>query len=151
VPPRVSCAWPQGSPCCVPTQHTAAGTCNTAEENKTFIAHDVFLCAVSQCALSGRGHRVSAHLCAAAMQVAEEDEILAQADQIIQQRKEQAAAKRPQGAPLLHAASFSNSVGELPFFDANVIPTCPPKPGVYSRRAMLDDALKARRRRRRRC
>lgn len=76
--------------------------------------------------------------------MAEEDEALAQADLILQQRREKAAAKRPQGAPLLHAASFSNSVGELPFFDAGVIPTAPPKPGVYSRRAMLEEALKAR-------
>lgn len=76
------------------------------------------------------------------VQAEEEDVIIAQAEAILQKRKEQAAARRPQGAPLSHPSSFSNSVAELPFFDHNVMPYAPQKPGVYSRRAMLEDAAK---------
>jgi hypothetical protein len=76
------------------------------------------------------------------VQAEEEDIIIAQAEAILQKRKEQAAARRPQGAPLLHPSSFSNSVAELPFFDYNVMPFAPQKPGVYSRRLMLEDSAK---------
>lgn len=63
---------------------------------------------------------------------------------IQQKRKEQAAARRPQGTPLQHPTSYSNSVLELPFFDHTLTAYAPPKPGVYSRRALLDDAIKVR-------
>ena len=76
------------------------------------------------------------------VQAEEEDVIIAQAEAVLQKRKEQAAARRPQGAPLLHPSSFSNSVAELPFFDHNVMPYAPQKPGVYSRRQMLEESSK---------
>ena len=78
------------------------------------------------------------------VQAEEEDVIIAQAEAILQKRKEQAAARRPQGAPLSHPSSFSNSVAELPFFDHNVMPYAPQKPGVYSRRQMLEESSKVR-------
>jgi hypothetical protein len=77
------------------------------------------------------------------MQAEDEDQILAQAEEILEARKAEAAAKRPQGAPLLHPASFSNSISELPFFDHTVVPMAPPKPGVYLRRAMVEESKKA--------
>jgi hypothetical protein len=76
------------------------------------------------------------------MQAGEEDKILAQAEAITDARKAQAAAKRSQGAPLKHPSSFSNSISELPFFDHCVIPFAPSKPGVYLRRAMLEESKK---------
>ena len=78
-----------------------------------------------------------------AAQAEDEEAVLAQAEEILEARKAQAAAKRPAGAPLMHAASFSNSISELPFFDANVTPFAPSKPGVYLRRNMLEEAKKA--------
>lgn len=75
-------------------------------------------------------------------QAADDDIILAQAELIQQKRKEQAAARRPQGTPLQNPTSYSNSVLELPFFDHTLTAYAPPKPGVYSRRAMLEDAIK---------
>lgn len=77
------------------------------------------------------------------MQLGEEDQILQQAEVIAAARKAEAAAKRPQGAPLLHPATFSNSILELPFFDHTVIPYAPPKPGVYLRRHQLEESKKA--------
>lgn len=73
-------------------------------------------------------------------QVEEEDRILAQAEKIAEARKAAALAKRPSGAPLLHHASFSNSIAEMPFFDHAVTPFAPPKPGVYLRRAALEES-----------
>lgn len=72
----------------------------------------------------------------------DEDRILAEAEAITAARKAEAAAKRPQGAPLLHPANFSNSILELPFFDHTVIPFAPPKPGVYLRRQQLEESKK---------
>ena len=77
-----------------------------------------------------------------AVQTADDDTILAQAEIIQQRRKEQAAARRPQGTPLQNPTTYSNSVLELPFFDHTLTAYAPPKPGVYSRRAMLDDSIK---------
>jgi hypothetical protein len=42
----------------------------------------------------------------------------------------------------MHDTSFSNSVSELPFFDHCVVPFAPSKPGVYLRRAMLEESKK---------
>ena len=76
------------------------------------------------------------------LQAEEEDRLLAQAEQITGARKAALLAKRPSGAPLLHPASFSNSVSEMPFFDHAVTPYAPPKPGVYLRRAALEESKK---------
>lgn len=75
-------------------------------------------------------------------QAADEDAILEEAERILLARKQEAEARRSEGAPLLHPTTFSNCVSELPFFDRNVVPVAPTKPGVYLRRESVNDSLK---------
>ena len=78
------------------------------------------------------------------LQVEEEERILAEAEAITAARKRAASAARPGGAaPLLHPDAFSNDVPDAPFFDRAATAVAPPKPGVYLRRAALEDAKKA--------